>query len=94
MHNVACVNGTVTFQTQNNFKQNNEDPGKYEVSDALTGSVLTSDALAFEPHWAPTSVTVDVSDAKTIASVAAGDNITVAVTNKWGDVGSETVACS
>jgi hypothetical protein len=85
VHNVACEKGVLSFDTQNNFKQNNADPGTYEIVGDVAG-LVASGSFAFEPHWIPASVSVDIPP-KLI-------NVTLFVTNKWGDVKYQNVTCS
>ena len=84
VHGVSCsTDRTLTFSTQNNFKQNNPDPASYEVT--VDNVAIASGTFAFQPHWMPATVTVSLPTATGDASLK--------VTNKWGDTGTVAISC-
>ena len=74
---VECSDGTLSFSSTNNFRQNNADRAYYVVT-TLDGDTLTKGAFGFRPHWQPTEVSVDFGyDYKYSGYVV--------VSNKWDD---------
>ena len=78
------------FHTWNNFKQNNADPGYYEL-EAKDGDSVTTGNFSFAPHWAPTKMNINIAD----TSFDTGYNSFgyLLVTNKWGDETKIVFSC-
>lgn len=74
----------VEFTTQNRFKQSNRYPGSYTVLGTKNGAadtILTNGTFDFNPFFRPTQV--DFSFHHESESIC--QNITLVVTNQWGD---------
>jgi len=87
--NAVCDSeaSTVSFQTTNNFKQNNAYNATYSISDS-SSTLVDEKVFMFTPHWRETNVTHTFDSSSSLS----GD-LTVAVTNQWGDVSYGSVSC-
>ena len=87
VYNVTCGSGTLSFTTQNNFKQLNPYDGTYVLADKSSGDTVASGDLTWLPHWRATDlvgITFD-SDGET--------SKTLTVTNQFGDETVKDITC-
>lgn len=52
---VKCSGKKLTFNTVNNFKQNNADAGTFRIYDSAE-TMVSVGSFGFTPHWTPTQV--------------------------------------
>ncbi|KAH8076157.1 voltage-gated potassium channel [Aureococcus anophagefferens] len=87
VYNVTCGSGSLSFTTQNNFKQLNPYDGTYVLADKSSGDTVASGDLTWLPHWRATDlvgITFD-SDGET--------SKTLTVTNQFGDETVKDITC-
>ena len=87
VYNVTCTSGSLSFTTQNNFKQLNPYDGTYVLADKSSGDTVASGDLTWLPHWRATDlvgITFD-SDGET--------SKTLTVTNQFGDETVKDITC-
>lgn len=84
--NVTCDTAAneIRFLTVNNFKQNNEYLGHYNLTDK-SGLLLASGEFNFSAHWRAAEVVIE--------NIKDHDSVTVSVTNIWQDSKTVTASC-
>lgn len=89
VHNATCdaTNMIISFVAHNNFKQNNEALGSYNLTNAM-GVPITSGAFNFSAHWRPAYISfpfnsIDLSHKGFI----------LIVKNQWGDIKNSYLDC-
>lgn len=87
MSNADSGVASLNFTAHNNFKQNDESAGRFEVT-SDGGSVVRKGTFMFERYWLPASVNVEMHD------IGVGANLTLNVYNLWGSVASHALMCS
>lgn len=80
----------VTFYTVNNFKQNNEYEGSYNITGPGVVGILSQGVFNFSAHWRQTEVTAILGKFDPDSS----SKVKLFVTNQWGDHSLKTIKCN
>ena len=68
MPGVTCSGTSISFSTQNNFKQSDQYRGKYDLVDADSGDALASGDFYWAAYWRETSVEISLDSQGEAAS--------------------------
>uniref|UniRef100_A0A7S2HS18 Uncharacterized protein n=1 Tax=Octactis speculum TaxID=3111310 RepID=A0A7S2HS18_9STRA len=89
VHNATCdaTNMIISFVAHNNFKQNNEALGSYNLTNAM-GVPITSGAFNFSAHWRPAYISFPFN-----SSDLSLKGFILIVMNQWGDIKNSYLDC-
>ena len=77
---------SISFSTQNNFKQSDQYRGKYDLVDADSGDALASGDFYWAAYWRETSVEISLDSLPT-------DRVRLLVTTQFGDTTRKAFSC-
>ena len=83
---MTCSGTSISFSTQNNFKQSDQYRGKYDLVDADSGDALASGDFYWAAYWRETSVEISLDSLPT-------DRVRLLVTNQFGDTTRKAFSC-
>ena len=86
VYRVTCSGTSISFSTQNNFKQSDQYRGKYDLVDADSGDALASGDFYWAAYWRETSVEISLDSLPT-------DRVRLLVTNQFGDTTRKAFSC-